>query len=458
MGRLFGTDGIRGVANRYPMTAMMAVKTGMAVALLVKKAGFKSVIIGRDTRLSGEMLEAALTSGVTAMGVHVLAAGIIPTPGVARLTSETKEAGAGIVISASHNPYQDNGIKLFKSGGDKLSDAEEAAIETAILDTPDLQDAWEGDTGLVRQIPDAQEKYAFFLKSAFSPFSNTKQPSEELFKVVVDCSNGAASFVAKKVFSEPMFKAHFIFNTPDGKNINKNCGSQHTATLAKEVIKTRAHAGLALDGDADRLIAIDEKGSVLTGDMILAICAKHAKEKGCLANNLVVSTVMSNMGLSKALETLGITHMKTDVGDREVLKTMVKTGAVIGGEDSGHMIFLQYHTTGDGLLTALRLLEVMAQTGKKLSELASFMTVFPQILMNVEVDASRPDIKEIKPIADEIKAVEDELNGMGRVFIRYSGTQPLLRVMVEGPDQKRIEGYCRRICDRVKEHQADKVM
>ncbi len=553
MKKLFGTDGIRGVANKYPMTPVMAMKTGRALAFFMKqqKSGFSSIVIGKDTRVSGDMLEAALAAGISSMGVNVLCAGVIPTPAVAFLASMIKEAGAGIVISASHNPYYDNGIKIFNSKGYKLSGDEEKTIENLILnhefnnhsnaysnahfnedftkiiksenDHPENCGNGDGNSkngdvegnnkkgditgshfniGRISSLSYANEKYAEFLKNLFmlelsssaglklsdqnrsmpenhitaelsSPAGPQPSGSEpvksglntELFtgiskseksglyrklKLVIDCSNGAASEIAPLVFTGDWFDSEFIFNSPDGRNINENCGSQHTDTLGELVLKHSADLGLAFDGDADRLIALDENAEKITGDRILAICASHAKNMGRLKNNIVVSTVMSNIGLSKTLESLGIDHVTTDVGDRKVLLKMQETGAVMGGEDSGHMIYSNSHTTGDGILTALKIIIVMLDTGKKLSGLASIMKVYPQILMNVEVDPSKPDFMKIKEIADEIHAVENELGKKGRVLVRYSGTQPLLRVMVEGPEKTLTEQYCKRICSAIK--------
>ncbi len=455
MGKLFGTDGIRGLANRYPMTASVALKTGQAVARFVKKQGAGIVIIGKDTRLSGDMLESALAAGITSMGIDVLLAGVIPTPGVAFLASTVEGAGAGVVLSASHNPYHDNGIKIFKAGGHKLTDPEEEEIEAFILETGNQEHPVANSdpviqTGTIATLDDASERYAKFLQNSYERDAHETAPSPKRFNMVIDCSNGASYKVAPMLFSKLPFDVEFIFNTPDGKNINHQCGSQHTETLSQRVVAKGADLGLAFDGDADRLIAVDENGVKITGDKILAICANHAKDQGRLKNNLVVSTVMSNIGLSMALKTLGIDHLKAGVGDREVLKEMWETGAVMGGEDSGHMIFSEFHTTGDGILSGLRLIRVMADTGKSLSELASVMTVYPQVLMNVEVDASRPDFMKIKTIADEIESVEQELKDTGRVLVRYSGTQPLLRVMVEGPDPQITEAHCLRICDAIK--------
>lgn len=469
MKKLFGTDGIRGVANQYPMTPLMAMKTGMAVATFVKDNGYRAIVIGKDTRMSGDMIESALAAGITSAGIDALICGVIPTPGVAFLTADIGDAGAGIVISASHNPWQDNGIKLFNSAGKKLADREEERLETEILScTMDILDSHNGQApegktasgqnsdsrvlvGRVRKINDSLDRYAQFLRSGFIPFTCDEKNRKKHFKIVVDCSHGAASCIATKVFDHEMFDATIIFNSPDGKNINESCGSQHTDILAEMVLREKADVGLAFDGDADRLIAIDEKGDKITGDGILAVCAKHALDQGELVPSLVVSTVMSNIGLSKALNSLGIEHQITAVGDREVVKKMAESGGLMGGEDSGHMIFSKYHTTGDGLMTALRLIEVMAHTGVALSELASIMTVYPQVLMNVTVNDSSADFMAIPEIAREIRTIERALDKNGRVLVRYSGTQPLLRVMVEGPDLQTTHEYCGRICDRIRE-------
>jgi phosphoglucosamine mutase len=273
---------------------------------------------------------------------------------------------------------------------------------------------------------------------------------DKKLKIIIDCSNGAASKAAHMVFNDKLFDVQFIHDSPDGKNINLNCGSQHIQNLQDLVLKNQADIGLAFDGDADRLIVVDELGHKITGDGILAVCAKHAKDAEKLNRNIVVSTIMSNIGLTKALDTMAIEHIKSDVGDQKVLEAMKESGAVIGGEDSGHMIFLDSHTTGDGMLSALKLIEVLIETDQSLSELSSIMTVFPQVLMNVEVNKSRPDFTKIKSIADTIKLIEQKLGNKGRVLIRYSGTQPLLRVMVEGPNQSVVEKYCSEICKSIK--------
>ncbi len=444
MTRLFGTDGIRGRANTHPMTCEIALKTGRAVALMARDSGQHQVVIGKDTRISGDMLASALAAGVASAGVEACLAGVIPTPGVAYLAGSMAHVGAGVMISASHNPFYDNGIKIFQKGGIKLTDEQESALEAMIGD-PELFSG--NDVGNISVISDSLERYARFLLDRF-PFK-TLSPR---IRVVVDAANGAASDICHQVFNDALFGAVFIHDEPDGFNINKNCGSQHVQDLQKQVATLKADIGIAFDGDADRMIAVDETGGIITGDRILAICAGHAKKKNQLPNNRVVSTVMSNIGLTRALDALGITHIRTGVGDRRVLAQMQKSGAVMGGEDSGHMIFLDDHTTGDGLLSALRLISVMAETGRPLSDLASVMQVFPQVLKNVEVDASRPDFMQIPAIAEAIEAVSSRLGENGRVLVRYSGTQPLLRVMVEGPEKAVTLAGCDQICQAIQAH------
>ena len=442
--RLFGTDGIRGRANTPPMTCETALKIGRAVALLARDMGQHQVVIGKDTRVSGDMLESALAAGVASAGVNACLAGVIPTPGVAYLAAHMEHVGAGVMVSASHNPFYDNGIKIFQKNGIKLTDVQENILEAMICDP----DPFLGDEiGSISMISDSLERYARFLLDRF-PF---KKLSPRI-RVVVDASNGAASDICHQVFNDALFDAVFIHDQPDGVNINKECGSQHVQDLQKQVTTRKADIGIAFDGDADRMIAVDDTGSMITGDRILAICAGHAKKKNHLPNNRVVSTVMSNIGLTRALDALGITHIRTGVGDRQVLAQMQETGAVMGGEDSGHMIFLDDHTTGDGLLSALRLITVMAETGRPLSDLASVMQVFPQVLKNVEVDASRPDFMQIPAIAEAIEAVSSRLGKNGRVLVRYSGTQPLLRVMVEGPEKEATMAGCDQICQAIQTH------
>ena len=444
MGKLFGTDGVRGVANEYPMTSEMAMNIGRATAHLFKQKGHApKIIIGKDTRLSGYMLENALVSGICSMGVNAILVGVIPTPGIAYLTGSMR-ADAGIVISASHNPFQDNGIKIFGGEGFKLPDDTEAAIEDLIF-ANNLHALHPSPTelGKAYRMEDARGRYIVFLKHTFP-----RKYTLEGTKIVLDCSHGATYRVAPETFFELGAEVSTLFNEPNGKNINLHCGSQHPDALAEEVLKTKADVGFAFDGDGDRLIAVDETGTVLTGDQVLAICAGVLKKEGKLSNNLVVRTVMSNIGLSITLESLQIDSIMTKVGDRYVLEEMQARGAALGGEDSGHLIFLQHHTTGDGIITALQVAAAMKKEQKPLSELAKIMKVFPQALINVTVK-SRPEIETVPAITSVIHDVESKLGNRGRVLVRYSGTQNMCRVMVEGPSQEETGSYCRKIADVV---------
>jgi len=446
MGELFGTDGVRGVANEYPMTSEMALNIGRATAHLFKRAGHTPrIIIGKDTRISGYMIENALVSGICSMGVNAILVGPMPTPGIAFLTSSMR-ADAGIVISASHNPFQDNGIKIFSNDGYKLPDERELEIENLIFsNNMHKLHPSPNELGKAYRIDDAKGRYIVFLKNTFP-----KEYTLEGIKVVLDCSHGATYRVAPETFFELGADVTSIFAEPNGHNINDKCGSQHPETLAEEVVKQKAAVGFAFDGDGDRLIAVDEKGGVLTGDQIIAICAKVMKDAGTLTNNLVVCTVMSNIGLGVALKELGIDQAVTQVGDRYVLEEMRDREAAIGGEDSGHVIYLQHHTTGDGIITALQVMAAMMKEQKPLSELAQIMTVFPQKLINIDVK-SKPEISTVPEIAKTIETVEKELGDKGRVLVRYSGTQNMCRVMVEGPTDEKVEKYCKQVADVVKE-------
>jgi phosphoglucosamine mutase len=443
LGELFGTDGIRGIADTYPMTADMAVRIGKGAALFFKqKFGTAKIIVGKDTRISGNMLESAVGSGICAAGMDACLVGILPTPGVAYLTAHT-DAVAGIVISASHNPYHDNGIKLFAAAGFKLSDADEMEIERLILDDH-VRDAVP-NPGRVYRFDGAEKEYADFLKA--------RSPGRGLFqglKIVLDCSNGATYRIAPKIFDDLGADIVALAVMPDGKNINQNCGSEHLTDLQAAVIENKADIGLAFDGDGDRLLAVDDAGHAVRGDQILVVCAKHMKQKNRLKNNTLVTTVMSNIGLGIALKELDITHVKASVGDRYVLESMVSTGAVLGGEDSGHIIFRDHHTTGDGILAGIRLIEAMVEESKPLSELAKTMKVYPQVLINVTV-ADKPDIHTIPEIQKAIKLVEDTLGEQGRVLVRYSGTQPLCRIMVEGPTMEETTRLCQHLTDIIKD-------
>lgn len=445
MTKLFGTDGIRGAANTYPMTSEMSIKIGKAVASIFKGPQDRpKIIIGKDTRISGDMLEHAIASGICAMGSDVYLAGILPTPGIAFITAST-DANAGIVISASHNPFYDNGIKIFNHDGFKISDEKEAEIEQLVLnENLEQLAAAIRDTGRIYAITDSEKKYANFLKQTISEKNDFRG-----LKIVMDCSNGATFRVAPDLFTELGADVDPLFIHPDGKNINDNCGSQYPEVLRESVIRKEVDVGLAFDGDGDRLIAVDEKGNVLTGDQILAVCAKYMKKRGNLKGDRVVSTVMSNLGLRLALKNMGIVHAVANVGDRHVVEKMIFSGACLGGEDSGHMIFLDHHTTGDGILTALKLIEVMKAESKPLSVLSRVMTVFPQALINVKV-GHKPDIETVPEIRETIKSVEKLLGDAGRVLVRYSGTEPICRVMVEGPTYEKTEMLCQQLAEVVK--------
>ena len=445
MGKLFGTDGIRGVANEYPMSAEMALNIGRATAHLFKRKGHApKILIGKDTRLSGYMLENALVSGICSMGVDAILVGVIPTPGIAFLTSSMR-VDAGIVISASHNPFQDNGIKIFSGDGFKLPDEKELTIEEMILaNSLHKLHPSPSELGKAYRMDDARGRYTVFLKHSFPRLFTL-----EGTKVVLDCANGATYRVAPDTFFELGAEVTTLFDDPDGKNINLGCGSQHPEALAAEVLKKGADVGFAFDGDGDRLIAVDEKGTVLTGDQIIAVCANVMKKEGSLTNNLVVRTVMSNIGLSVALKNIQVESVMTKVGDRYVLEEMQAKGGALGGEDSGHIIFLQHHTTGDGILTALQVLSAMKKERKPLSELAKIMQVFPQSLINVDTK-SRPEISTVPEIVAAIKSVEQKLGDRGRVLVRYSGTQNMCRVMVEGPTKEETLQYCKQIADVVR--------
>lgn len=445
MGRLFGTDGIRGVANVHPMTVETAMRVGKAIAQISTREGHRpKILVGRDTRLSGAMLDAAIVAGVCSMGADALQVGIMTTPGVAFLTTSMR-ADAGIVISASHNPYEDNGIKIFSRDGFKLDDPMEDAIERLIVDRPGELAGRPGEIGRVFHIDDACGRYIAFLKRSFPD-----EYSLEGMKIVLDCANGATYAVAPEVFAELGAEVVTLFHEPDGTNINDLCGSQHPETLASEVVRTRADAGFAFDGDGDRVIAVDETGTVLTGDHILALCALSMKRRGALKNNLLVTTVMANLGLRVAMQEHGVETSLTAVGDRSVLDEMTRRGAVIGGEQSGHIIFLEHHTSGDGILSALQVLRTLKDEGKPLSELGSVMRVFPQRLINVTVSRT-PDLDTVPQIRDAISEVEALLKDRGRVLVRYSGTQRMCRVMVEGPTEHETDEYCRRIAKVVED-------
>lgn len=443
MGKLFGTDGIRGTAGQYPIDIETGKRLGYFLVDFCRTRGKgTNIITGRDTRESGETLEKAVSAGIIAAGGTVKSAGVIPTPGVAYLAKQ-ECCGAGVVISASHNPFDYNGFKLFSGEGYKFSEAEEREVEDKILDStvelsiPDLE--------LLTPLEKAKESYISFLKKIVHNADKLQK-----YSMVIDCSNGAASDIAPELFKELGVSAEIIYAAPDGKNINDNCGSQHTEDLSKRVIEKSADIGLAFDGDADRLIAVDEKGTALTGDQIIAICAKMLLDRNELDNRVVVTTVMSNMGLGAALKDMGLDHKKTGVGDRLVMEKMREIKSSIGGEDSGHIIFSDCHTTGDGIISALQLLNAIVFSGKPLSQLAGIMTIYPQVLINVPVK-KKPEISSVPQICGVMDSVEKQLSGDGRILVRYSGTEPLCRVMVEGKDRTEIESYARKIADIIEE-------
>jgi phosphoglucosamine mutase len=445
MGKLFGTDGIRGEANRYPMTPEIAFNVGRAIAHLFKKEGHRAtVIIGKDTRLSGYMLESALESGITSMGGYSHLVGVMPTPAIAFVT-QSMRADAGVVISASHNPFQDNGLKIFGGDGYKLTDEQENVIEDLILNDKlsDLMSKGEG-IGKAFRPEGVNGRYIVFAKNSFP-----RNLSMEGMKIVLDTANGATYRVAPDTFNELGANVEIIHKTPNGVNINDKCGSQHTEVLREKVVNSGAAIGLAFDGDGDRLIAVDEKGREITGDQIMVICANILKKEGKLKNDLLVTTVMSNLGLTVACKKYGFKHHASKVGDRYVLEDMKKLNGVIGGEEAGHMIFLEHHTTGDGIIAALQLVAAMVKEGKPLSELAAMMDIFPQKLINVDVK-SKPDVDKVPKLVEAIQQVENELGDEGRVLVRYSGTQNMCRVMVEGPTNAVTEKYCKQIADVVK--------
>lgn len=441
MAKLFGTDGIRGIANCYPMIPEVASKVGFAVGWMFKQeARQPHVVIGQDTRLSGDMIAHALASGICSAGVDVELLGVLPTPGIA-FAAKATGAIAGVVVSASHNPYTDNGIKLFGPDGYKLPDEKEAAIENMVLSGENSGLSRTGEVvGRVRCNPNAADAYAAFLSrcATFSPGRCNG------FKIVLDCAHGATYEIAPRLFAELGFAVETLNARPDGVNINDRCGSQHPDGLARTVAAVGARVGLAFDGDGDRLIAVDDEGQVLSGDRVLAICARHLQLQGRLKNNTVVSTVMSNVGLGRSLRDMGIRHLTTQVGDRYVMEGMRAAGAVLGGEDSGHMILAEHHTTGDGILSALLLVDAVCSERQPLSQLKKIMTPFPQVLVNITV-TSKPDLADLPEVERVIRDVQEQLGENGRVFVRYSGTEPLCRVMVEGRSQEAIEAYANAI-------------
>lgn len=433
MGRLFGTDGVRGIANKE-LTAELAFELGRAGALVLTKHATDKpkILVGRDTRISGDMLEAGLTAGFCSVGAQVISIGVIPTPAIAYLTRKYK-ADAGVVISASHNSMEYNGIKFFSKDGYKLSDDIENEIEEYILDGKSIGELPVGaGVGKVTRVDTGRRDYVDFVKS-------TVDTSFAGLKIAIDCANGASSGCAKLAFKELGAEAVLINNVPNGININDNCGSTHMEGLQKFVVEQKCDFGLALDGDADRLLAVDENGEIIDGDKIMILCAKYLKSKGELAKNTVVATVMSNLGFFKTLDAEGISYEQTAVGDRYVLENMLANGYCIGGEQSGHIIFLDKNTTGDGLLTAVQLTSAYLASGKKMSEFASFIKIYPQVLVNAKIgNEYKKTYMDNVRIAAAIDKLEKKFDGAGRVLIRPSGTEPLVRVMIEGDDEEKL--------------------
>ncbi|MGH7770664.1 MAG: phosphoglucosamine mutase [Candidatus Binatia bacterium] len=465
---LFGTDGVRGVANLEPMTSEMALKLGRAIARVLHdpvpkhasgsgKNGptFSSrlpkrwwhrykILIGKDTRLSGYMLETALASGICSMGADVLLVGPLPTPGVAFLTRSMR-ADAGVVISASHNPFEDNGIKFFSYEGFKLPDEVEARMEEMIFKgETDRYRPTASEIGKAFRISDAVGRYIVFLKNTFP-----RNLTLEGLRIVVDCSHGAAYRVAPEVLSELGAEVIPIGIHPDGENINRDCGSLYPEAARQALLEHHADLAVSLDGDGDRAIFIDEQGEVADGDYVLAICAKEMQEKGVLKGNTVVATVMSNLGLDLALQGMGLRVVRTTVGDRYVVEEMLRGGYNLGGEQSGHLLFLDHNTTGDGCLTCLQLLAIMVEKGQRLGELRKVMTRLPQVLLNVGVKEKK-DISRLPRVRHKIAAAEKELGQRGRILVRYSGTEPLARVMLEGEDEERIRQMAHEIAEEIR--------
>lgn len=438
--QLFGTDGVRGIANMHPMTTEMAMQLGRAAAYVFKHDDRRSrIVIGKDTRLSGYMIENALAAGICSMGVDVLLVGPLPTPGIAFITSSMR-ADAGVVISASHNPYQDNGIKFFARDGFKLPDELELQIEDLIFsDRIDSLRPTADDVGKAFRVDDAVGRYIVFLKNTFP-----KDLDLTGLKIVLDCAHGAAYKVAPAVLEELGAEVFAYGVSPNGTNINAGCGSTHPEVIAAAVREHGADLGIALDGDADRCIFVDEQGNEVDGDHIMAICGLDMLKRDALPQRTLVATVMSNMGLDIALRQAGGQVVKTAVGDRYVVEEMRRGGYRFGGEQSGHMVFFDHNTTGDGLLSALQVLAILQQSGQPLSVLASVMTALPQVLVNVRV-RERRSMGELPVVAELITDVERRLGDAGRVLIRYSGTEPLLRIMLEGRDQDEISGMANEI-------------
>ncbi|HTP04592.1 MAG TPA: phosphoglucosamine mutase [Nitrospirota bacterium] len=446
MRKLFGTDGVRGVANQDPMTSEMALRIGRAAAHVFRDSSRRHrVVIGKDTRLSGYMIESALTSGLCSMGVDVLLVGPVPTPGIAFLTRSLR-ADAGVVISASHNPYEDNGIKFFGRDGFKLPDEVEKKVEDLIFSGAiDSIRPTAAEIGKAFRIDDAIGRYNEFVKSSIPrgmDFSG--------LRVVVDSANGAAYKIGPRILIELGADVISLYDQPNGMNINQGCGSLYPEVVSRAVMANGAQIGIAFDGDADRVMLCDERGSVVDGDAVMAVCALQMMKEGRLRQKTLVATVMSNLGLEIAMQKAGGRLVRASVGDRYVMEKMLEGGYNLGGEQSGHVIFLDHNTTGDGLISALQVLAIMKQTAKPLSELAACMKTYPQTLVNVKVKERR-DLMSIPEIAQRMAEVEKKLGGSGRLLVRYSGTEPKVRVMIEGEDERGIKTLAEDLAGIIKE-------
>ncbi|RME69113.1 MAG: phosphoglucosamine mutase [Nitrospirae bacterium] len=442
--KLFGTDGIRGRVNEYPLTPETIVRVAMAAAqVLLKKARYRRVLIGKDTRLSGYMIETALTSGFTSMGLDVYLVGPMPTPAIAYLT-RTMRMDAGVVVSASHNPFEDNGIKFFGPDGFKLPDETEKEIESLVAtDRLKIKMPTAEKVGKAHRIEDAAGRYIEFVKSVIP-----KGFTLDGLKIVVDCANGAAYRIMPTVLEELGAEVYRIGCSPDGTNINRHCGSTDTTALKEEVLRVGADIGIAHDGDADRAVFVDEKGGLVDGDMVLALWAKEMKKQGTLKGNTVVATVMTNLGIERYLNDRGIKLLRTKVGDRYVVEEMLKGGYNLGGEQSGHIIFFDHQSTGDGPVTAMKMLYLLKQKGRPLSELVSDIFVYPQVLENVRVKDK--SVIESPAVKETIKKAEKHLDGRGRVLVRPSGTEPKIRIMVEGVDYEECQGIAKEIAKKIR--------
>jgi len=441
--RLFGTDGVRGKAGEHPLDHETVARLGGALVRAMRSGGRPPrFIAGRDTRESGEWIERELARGIRSEGAHLTTAGVIPTPAVAYVAREMAY-DAGIVISASHNPFQDNGIKVFSGRGEKFTEALERQVEAIIADG-----SWTVG-GSAEQPVDRTDVIDAYIAHARLALPDPQRLGR--LKIAVDTANGATTTVAPRLFQELGFDVHLMGARPDGRNINLDCGSTHPEALARAVVERGCRVGVAFDGDGDRAILVDANGRIVDGDAVLLMCGRHLKQLGELEGNGLVATVMSNIGLELALRESGIEMVRCPVGDKYVMEEMIKRGLSLGGEQSGHVIFSRHLFTGDGIVTALSVLRVMADTGRELADLAGELVTYPQVLLNVRVREKR-DLQTVPAVADAMKRVEDRLAGNGRLLVRYSGTEPLLRVMIEGQDQQEIQGWATQIVNTVKEH------